>query len=56
MLEITLVKGTLSQDFPPLVFFYQRTPSGPLIHSLFAYGFLFAQMFDHEIFGGQRCQ
>jgi hypothetical protein len=45
------IKGTLAQNFRPLVFFHQRT-HGPLLHGLkafFAHGFVFAEIFDYEI-------
>jgi hypothetical protein len=31
------LKGTVSQDFRPLDFFYQTILTGPLIHELFAF-------------------
>jgi hypothetical protein len=44
-----MFKGTMSRDFLPLSFFYQKTLSGAQIHELysirFAYGFVFAWIF-----------
>jgi hypothetical protein len=34
ILKQKYIKGTVSRDFRPLVFFHQTIPSGPLIHGL----------------------
>jgi hypothetical protein len=47
----TPLKGTLTRDFPPLVFFHKSTPPRSLIHGLkhFEYGFKFAKKIGYEI-------
>jgi hypothetical protein len=53
------LKGTLSRDFWPLVFFIKQLHLGTWYTgwSLFAYGFVFTEILDYEIdfFGGQQC-
>jgi hypothetical protein len=46
------LKGTVSQDFRPLIFFHQTIPAGPLIHGLKPFRI---RLRIREVFRQSRC-
>jgi hypothetical protein len=50
LFESIVLKGTVSPDFLPAVFYIKKSPLGPWFtdYSCFAYGFEFATIFDSE--------